>query len=149
MTRNSIALGIRSVVQTEWLNGFVKKWIGCWNQIHWYYCSLGVFVEETLSPLHIGKTFMTNLGLAGEIRHIDLSLPGQNGRHFPDDIFKCIFMTEKFRIMIRISLKFVPMGSIDNKSALIQVMAWRHQATSHYLSQWWPSSYMQHQGEMI
>ena len=42
-----------------------------------------------------------------------------------DDIFKCIFMNEKLHILIPISLKFVPKGPIDNKSALAQVMAWR------------------------
>ena len=34
--------------------------------------------------------------------------PGQNGRHFADDIFRCIFMSEKFCILIKISLEFVP-----------------------------------------
>ena len=29
------------------------------------------------------------------------------------------------RIVIQISLKFVPKGSIDNKSALVRIMAWR------------------------
>ena len=42
-----------------------------------------------------------------------------------DDIFKCIFLNESVRISIKISLKFVPKGPIDNKSALVQVMAWR------------------------
>ena len=42
-----------------------------------------------------------------------------------DDIFKCIFLTENDRILIGISLKFVPRSLIDNKSALVQVMAWR------------------------
>ena len=41
-----------------------------------------------------------------------------------DDIFKCIILNEKVRISIKISLKFVPKGPIDNKSALVQVMAW-------------------------
>ena len=41
------------------------------------------------------------------------------------DIFKCIFRNEKFCIFIRISLKLVPKGPDDNKSALVQVMAWR------------------------
>ena len=36
-----------------------------------------------------------------------------------------IFMNEKLCIFIRISLKFVPKGPIDNKSALVQVMACR------------------------
>ena len=52
------------------------------------------------------------------------SLPGQNGRHFADDIFRCIFLNEKFCILILISLEFVPKGPIDDDSALVQVMAW-------------------------
>ena len=48
--------------------------------------------------------------------------PGQNGRHFADDIFKCIFTNENFVILIQISLKYVPTGLIDNKAVLIQVM---------------------------
>ena len=31
----------------------------------------------------------------------------------------------KIRILILMSLKFVPEGTIDNKSVLVQVMAWR------------------------
>ena len=50
---------------------------------------------------------------------------GQNGRHFPDDIFKCIFMNEKCFILIQISLKFVPKFLINNISSLVQIMAWR------------------------
>ena len=42
-----------------------------------------------------------------------------------DDIFKCIFLNENDRIQIRISLKFIPRSPIDNKPALVQVMAWR------------------------
>ena len=51
--------------------------------------------------------------------------PRQNGRHFPDDIFKCIFLNENAWISIRISLKFVPKGPINNIPALVQIMAWR------------------------
>ena len=43
----------------------------------------------------------------------------QNGRHFADDILRCIFMNEKFCILIKISPKFVPEGSIDNNPALV------------------------------
>ena len=50
---------------------------------------------------------------------------GQNGHHFADDIFKCIFINEKFCISIQILQKFVPNGPINNKSALVQVMTWR------------------------
>ena len=56
---------------------------------------------------------------------VNSSPPGQNGRHFPDNIFKCIFMSENFCILIWISLKFVPKVPINNIPALIQIMAWR------------------------
>ena len=36
-----------------------------------------------------------------------------------------IFLNENIRISVRISLKFVPKDPIDNKSPLVQVMAWR------------------------
>ena len=54
--------------------------------------------------------------------------PRQNGRHFPDDIFKCIFLNDNVKISIQISLKFVPKGPINNIPALVQIMAWRRQA---------------------
>ena len=49
----------------------------------------------------------------------------QNGCHFPDEIFKCIFLNENVWVLIEISLKFVPNGPINNIPALIQIMAWR------------------------
>ena len=51
--------------------------------------------------------------------------PRQNGRHFPDDIFKWMFLNENVWISIKISLKFVPKGLINNIPALVQIMAWR------------------------
>ena len=51
--------------------------------------------------------------------------PKQNGRHFADDIFKCIFLNENAWISVKISPKFVPKGPIKNIPALVQIMAWR------------------------
>ena len=51
--------------------------------------------------------------------------PRQIGRHFPDDIFKCIFWYENVWIAIKISLMFVPMSPSNNIPALFQIMAWR------------------------
>ena len=51
--------------------------------------------------------------------------PRQDGRHFPDDIFRCIFLNENMWIAINISLSFVPKGPIDNIPALVRIMAWR------------------------
>ena len=50
--------------------------------------------------------------------------PRQNGRHFPDDIFKWIFLNQNVWISINISLKFVPSGPINNIPTWVQVMAW-------------------------
>ena len=44
---------------------------------------------------------------------------------FAEDIFERIFLNENTRISTIISLRFVPRGSNDKKSALVQVMAWR------------------------
>ena len=46
--------------------------------------------------------------------------PSTNGRHFAGDILKCIFLNENVKISILFSLKFVPKGPVDNKSALVQ-----------------------------
>ena len=75
----------------------------------------------------------------GEIDHTDWAVcrcprgpkmfntlkPRQNGRHFADDIFKCIFVNENVRTSIKISLNFGPKGPINNISSLFQIMAWR------------------------
>ena len=50
--------------------------------------------------------------------------PRQKGRHFPDDIFKFIFLNENVLISMKISLKFVPGVWINNILVLGQIMAW-------------------------
>ena len=49
----------------------------------------------------------------------------QNGRHLPDDIFKCLFLNENVSVAIKIVLWFVAEGPINSIPALFQVMAWR------------------------
>ena len=57
--------------------------------------------------------------------HVNYRLrPRQDGRHFPDDIFKYIFLNENVWISIKISLKFVLKGLINNIPTLVQIMAW-------------------------
>ena len=51
--------------------------------------------------------------------------PRLNRRPLADDIFKCIFFNENVWISIKIALKFVPKGLINNIPALVQIMAWR------------------------
>ena len=60
-------------------------------------------------------------------RHVTFNTlkPRQNGRHYADETFKCIFLNENVRIPITIWLGFVPKGPINNIPALFQIMAWR------------------------
>ena len=63
--------------------------------------------------------------LAQLITLINRLRPRQNGHHFPDDIFKWIFLNENVSISMDISLKFVSNGPINNIPSLVQIMAWR------------------------
>ena len=74
------------------------------------------FHQETSKVLPPSLSGMTS---------INTLKPRINGRHFPDDIFKCIFLSENVWIPITISLKFVPKGPINYITALVQIMAWR------------------------
>ena len=67
------------------------------------------------------------------------------------DSFKYIFLNENELMSIQISLKFVPIVPIDNKSALVQVMAWRRtgdKPLSEAMMTQFTDAYMRHQGEM-
>ena len=51
--------------------------------------------------------------------------PRQDGRYFADDVLKCILLNENAWILLKIPLKLVPKGPINNIPALVQIMAWR------------------------
>ena len=42
----------------------------------------------------------------------------------PDDIFKCIFVSENIWNLKTIGPKLFPKGEIDHNTALVQMMAW-------------------------
>ena len=53
-------------------------------------------------------------------------------------IFKLISVTDGWGIYSKIALRWMPLDLTDDKSILVQILAWCRQATSHYLSQCWP-----------
>ena len=59
----------------------------------------------------------------GQCHGVALS-PEQTGRHFTDYISKIIFYKRRFLYSIQVLIKFLPVSPINNKSTLIQVMAW-------------------------
>ena len=93
-----------------------------------------IFTCQTVSKKWLGICILYHFSTPKWCRYLKLkartclfntSRPRQDGRHFADDIFKCIFMNENVWIPIKISLKFVPKGPINNIPALVQIMAWR------------------------
>ena len=75
----------------------------------------------------VAHTYISGLGYhwwCGKSVHVKTLRLRQNGRHFVDDILKCIFLNENVWLSIKISLKFVPMSPINNIPTLIQIMAW-------------------------
>ena len=59
-----------------------------------------------------------------KFKYFNTLRPRQNGPHFEDNIFKCIFLNENIWMLIEISLKFVPKGQINDIPTLVQIMAW-------------------------
>ena len=74
----------------------------------------------------------------------DISLnslaPGRFERNLRKVLFKLILMIGGLGIFCKIALRWMSTDLIDDKSTLVQVMAWCHQATSHYLNLCWPRS---------
>ena len=66
--------------------------------------------------------------------------PGRPGCHFKTAIFSLVLLIGIFTSCNDYPLRWMSWNLTDDKSTLVQVMAWCRQATSHYLSQCWPSS---------
>ena len=86
-------------------------------------------INTPIKPLHLLNVF--------SICSINILRPIQNGRHFRDDISKCIFFKENIWILLKTSLKYIPKVHFNNVPALVQITAGANQATSHYLNQCW------------
>ena len=78
-----------------------------------------------------------------------------NDHLFADYIFRCIFMNEKFRILIKISMKFVPNGggmSLSGWTAdwLVTIHTW-HESTISLpsLRSWLPTTVMNYESIML
>ena len=71
--------------------------------------------------------------------------------HFADNILKCLFLNENIWILIKISLKFVPKGSVNNIPSLFQLMAWcrpGNKPLSEPMLAWVTDAYMLHSASM-
>ena len=98
------------------------------NIAHWGYNRVVLLQESHLFLKVI--SYCTHLSVMmsrhGYVSRFNTLMPRQYGRHFADDSFICIFLNENVSVSIKISLKFVPKGPVNNIPALVPIMAWRH-----------------------
>ena len=123
-----LQVGLCRFYTRDWKTDFKSGDVNFWEKI-------------TLKVKHIWQSYLSTWSNSWSLRHVldnedtefNSSRPRQDGRHFPDDIFKCIFFNENVKISIKISLKFVPKGPINNipsdnglAPARRQAIIWTH-----------------------
>ena len=74
-----------------------------YDPVNWIYSENRLKINFVSEHVLIFRTYVFNT-----VR------PGQNGFHFADQIFECIFFNEIVCILIEISLNFVPKDQINN-----------------------------------
>ena len=83
--------------------------------------------------------FLNKMGVTLEsVLPLNSLAPGRFEQNFRYVIFKLISVTDGWGISCEIVFRWMPLDLTNDKSALVQVMAWCRQATSHYWSQCWP-----------
>ena len=103
----------------EWI--FLEE--NCWISIQ---ILLIHGVHQGLNDDKSGRRFknayaLINLGALNTLR------PRQNGCHFPDDIFWCIFLNANVWTSNKFSLNFVARCPTNNIPGLVQIKAWHRQ----------------------
>ena len=135
---------------TMWVNGAWIKYITLYVQKHITPCtvvitSLLVRDKPLEAPASVKRSLLEHSTDKKQVipppppththTHFNSSLLGQNGRHFADDIFKCIFVNQNVWILLKVSLKFIPKCqqyySIDSYNGLVltsrQAMIWNNE----------------------
>ena len=108
----------------------------------WYiseYIHIYTYVSSKISPI-----------LDKDVKHkyiqwctatiVNSLVPGRFQFNFRKVILKLTLVNGSWGVTYEIALRWTPQDLTDDKSTLVQVMAWCCQAISHYLSQCWPKS---------
>ena len=104
------------------INFLTYLWVQNWNLLQFFLVSFLSLCSTQITILPMTRRRNPRCIITYTLRTLR---PRQDGRHFPDDIFKRIFLNENVWILTKISLKFVPRGPIYNIPALVLTMAWR------------------------
>ena len=134
-----IPFGVESrpiTVPTRERNGVFKK-------SRSLYCNQALDINDITfrSNIHLWIWYESNPVGLNYIRFMWADASVIKATRFVFVINNCIFLKENARILIYILLTFVPKGKCKTTSILTR-SCWieTEKVTSHYLSQWWPSS---------
>ena len=101
-------------------------------QIYWW-------LSARLLYIQLLSRFTSNTSPCDEGSLLKSLSPKRFKRNFGWVLFKSITVIDGWDTCCEIAHRRMSLDLTDDKSTLVQVMAWCHQATSHYLSQCWPS----------
>ena len=111
------------IIQTQFSGWYLEHFL--WNGLHVNDTGLIALIISK----HLFEKTIWHSRLCREIGYTGINVntlrPKQLCRHFADDSFKHTFLNENVWILIKISLKFVHKGPINNIPGLVQIMAWR------------------------
>ena len=108
-----------------WITNYIPQCSVGYNHINGLAQDCG---NKTANMLKLLQTYINSLA------------PGRPGCHFKTAIFNLVLLIGIFTSSKDNALRWMPWDLAGDKSTLVQVMTWCRQATSHYLSQCWPSS---------
>ena len=91
------------------------------NFSDFFYQNIIIFIQENALENDVWKMLV----ILFRPQWVNTLRPRRSRRHFADDSFRYIFLNENIWISIKISLKLIAKGAINNIVALVQIIAWR------------------------
>ena len=127
----------QAVLTADSQNTFIVKSNYCFTMHHKFSSQL-LYITAVFTKLFVGIRPQVGFQFYGQNHQL------VHWYHFKTAIFNLVLLVGIFTSFKDNALQWMPRDLTDNKSTLVQVMAWCRQATSHYLSQCWPSSMSPH-----
>ena len=122
----------RSLIYFAWMKSmYFREYVCRFSRKLHYFCILGV-------------SHLNSLALARCGSNVNSLAPGTSGCNLELVISKLISKIDIMNISNEIVIRLMPQDLTDDKSTMVQVMAWCHQAPSHYLGQCWHRSVSPH-----
>ena len=132
------------VKQDYWLLPLAAIGISVWNNVGAFHLlrasDIGLKYLEIMPYTMYVKWHIQITATSPRGQWVNTLAPGRCGCNLKLVIFKHTSRVDILSISCEIALRWMPQDFTDDKSTLVQVMAWCRQATSHYLGQCWPPS---------